>query len=114
MNISSIFYFSKLTSISTQHSSQLDTLKMMLFTKKSHKMKMHRQNPLKILVYIWRFNLISSVELDIKRYMLYLSNVPLTIHILHNKTCQTLQLVWYSIGAVPACKDILIQAPQQK
>ena len=33
MNISSIFYFSKSTSINTQHSSLWDTLEMMLFTK---------------------------------------------------------------------------------
>ena len=33
MNISSIFYFSKSTSINTQYSSLWDTLKMMLFTK---------------------------------------------------------------------------------
>ena len=33
MNISSIFYFSKSTSINTQYSSLWDTLEMMLFTK---------------------------------------------------------------------------------
>ena len=33
MNISSIFYFSKSTSINTEYSSLWDTLKMMLFTK---------------------------------------------------------------------------------
>ena len=33
MNISSIFYFSKSTSVNTQYSSLWDTLKMMLFTK---------------------------------------------------------------------------------
>ena len=33
MHISSIFYFSKSTSINTQYSSLWDTLKMMLFTK---------------------------------------------------------------------------------
>ena len=33
MDISSIFYFSKLTSINTHYSSLWDTLKMMLFTK---------------------------------------------------------------------------------
>ena len=33
MNISSIFYFSKSTSINTQYSSLWDTLQMMLFTK---------------------------------------------------------------------------------
>ena len=40
--------------------------------KKTHKMKM--QNQLVILVL---FNLKSSIDLDIKRYLLYLSNTPL-------------------------------------
>ena len=39
MNISSIFYFSKSTSINTQYSSLWDTLKMMLFTKYLIKLK---------------------------------------------------------------------------
>ena len=50
-NISSILYFSKSTSINIQHSSLLDTLKMMLFTK--YLMKMHWHNKLKISVLVW-------------------------------------------------------------
>ena len=52
MHISSIFYFSKSTSINTQYSSQWDTLKMMLFSiyKILNKMKMLWQNQLKISV----------------------------------------------------------------
>ena len=77
MSISSIFYFSKSTSINTQYSSLWDTLKMMLF--------------IKYLIFKWKcigriswkfqywFNLKSTIELDIKRWMLYLSNAPLTL-----------------------------------
>ena len=51
MHISSIFYFSKSTSINTQYSSLWDTLKMMLFSIKIlNKMKMLWQNQLKISV----------------------------------------------------------------
>ena len=52
MHISSIFYFSKSVSINTQYSSLWDTLKMMLFSiyKILNKMKMLRQNQLKISV----------------------------------------------------------------
>ena len=51
MHISSIFYFSKSTSINTQYSSLWDTLKMMLFSIKIlNKMKMFWQNQLKISV----------------------------------------------------------------
>ena len=52
MHISSIFYFSKSTSKNTQYSSLWDTLKMMLFSiyKILNKMKMLRQNQLKISV----------------------------------------------------------------
>ena len=39
-----------------------------------HKMKTHWQNQLKF--WYW-FDLISSIELDIKNKMLYLSNAPL-------------------------------------
>ena len=49
MNISSIFYFSKSTSINTHYSSLWDTLKMMLFTKYLIKWKhVHWQNQLEI------------------------------------------------------------------
>ena len=67
MNISSIFYCSKSTSINTQYSSLWDTLKMMLFTKypiRSYKRKTHWQNQLKISVL---FDLKFSIEFDIKR-----------------------------------------------
>ena len=76
MKISSIFYFSKSTSINTQYSSLWDTLKMMLFTKYLIKWKC-------IAIISWKFrywfNLKSSIDLDIKRWMSYLSNAPLTI-----------------------------------
>ena len=74
MSISSIFYFSKSTSINTQYSSLWDTLEMMLFTKYFLKWKC-------IGRISWNFRHCSdskfSVELDIKRKMLYLSNAPL-------------------------------------
>ena len=74
MNISSIFYFSKSTSINTQYSSLWDTLEMMLSTKYLIKWKRHGWINWK---FWYRFNLISSTDLDIKRYMFYLSNAPL-------------------------------------
>ena len=74
MNISSIFYFSKSTSINTQYSSLWGTLKMMLFTK--YLIKWKRKGRIS-----WNFRYLfdfkSSIELDIKRLMLYLSNAPL-------------------------------------
>ena len=64
MNISSIFYFSKSTSIDVQHSSQWDTLKMMLFTKYLIKWTYH------IGRISWKFqrwfDLKSSIESDKK------------------------------------------------
>ena len=64
MNICSIFYFSKSTSINTQYSSLLGTLKMMLFTKYLVKWK-------RIGRISWNFgywvDFKSSIELDIKR-----------------------------------------------
>ena len=75
LNFSRIFYFSKSTSINTQHSSLWDTLKMMLFTKYLIKWK-------RIVRISWKFqyrsNLKSSIELDIQREILYLSNAPLS------------------------------------
>ena len=53
LNTFSIFYFSKSTLINAHYSSLWDTLKMMLFTKKPHKMKTHWQNQLKISVLVW-------------------------------------------------------------
>ena len=74
MNIPCIFYFSKSTSINTQYSSLWDTLEMMLFTKYLLKLK-------RIGRISWKFQCLSnikfSIELDVKRYMLYLSNAPL-------------------------------------
>ena len=74
MNMFSIFYFSKSTSINTQHNSLWDTLKMMLFTKYLIKWKHIGRICWKF--WYW-FNLKFSIELDIKRWMLYLSNAPL-------------------------------------
>ena len=71
MNISSIFYFPKSTSINTQYSSLWDALKMMLLTKCLIKWK--RSGRISWKFQYW-FHLKSSIELDIKRYMLYLSN----------------------------------------
>ena len=74
MNISSIFYFSKSTSINTQYSSLWGTLKMMLFTK--HLIKWKRVGRISWNFRYW-FDFKSSIELDIKRQMLNLSNAPL-------------------------------------
>ena len=60
MNISSIFYFSKSTSINTQYSSLWDTLKMMLFTK--YLIKWKRIGRISWNFWYW-FNLKSSMEL---------------------------------------------------
>ena len=73
MNICSIFYFSKSTSINTQYSSLWDTLKMVLFTK--YLIKWKRIGRISWKFQYW-FNLKFSMELVIKRYMLYLSNAP--------------------------------------
>ena len=67
MNTSSIFYFSKSTSINTQNSSLWDTLKMMLFKKTLIKWKHIGRISWKFQHW---FNL-RSIELDIKRLMLY-------------------------------------------
>ena len=74
MNISGIFYFSKSTSINKQYSSLWDTLKMMLFTKYLIKWKCIGRISWKCRYW---FNLKSSIELDINRSMLFLSNTPL-------------------------------------
>ena len=63
MKISSIFSFSKLTSINTQYSSLWDTLKMMLFTKYLIKWKCIGRNSWKL--WYW-FNLKSSIEFHIE------------------------------------------------
>ena len=64
MNMFSIFYFSKSTSVNTQHSSLWGTLTMMLFTKYLIKWK-------RIGKISWKFrhcfNLSFFIELDIKR-----------------------------------------------
>ena len=64
MNVSIIFYFPKSTSINTQYSSLWDTLKMMLFTKYLIKWKCIGRIGWKFQC---RFDLKSSIELDIKR-----------------------------------------------
>ena len=77
MSISSIFHFSKSTSINTLYSSLWHTLKMMLFTKCLTKWKCIGRISWE---FQYSFNLKSSIELDIKRYyVLYLSNAPLTL-----------------------------------
>ena len=64
MNICSIFYFSKSTSINTQYSSLWDTLKMMLFTKYLIKWKRIGRISWN---FRYEFDLQSFIELDIKR-----------------------------------------------
>ena len=64
MNISSIFYFSKSTSINTQYSSLWDTLKMILFTKYLIKWKCIGRISWN---FRYEFDLQSFTELDIKR-----------------------------------------------
>ena len=76
MSISSIFYILKLTLINTQYSSLRDTLKMMLFTK--YLIKQKSIGRIRWKFWYW-FNLKSSIELDIKTQMLYLSSAPLKI-----------------------------------
>ena len=73
MIISSIFYFSKSTSINTQYSSLWDTLKMMLFTKYLIKWKCMGRISWKF--WFW-FNLKSSIELDMKNRC-YTCPIPL-------------------------------------
>ena len=75
MNISCIFCFSKSTSISTQYSSLWDTLEMMMFTKYFIKWKWIGRIRWK---FGYWFYLKSCIELNTKRWMLYLSNAPLT------------------------------------
>ena len=75
MNISCIFYFSKSTSINTQYSSPWGTLKMMLFRK--YLIKWKRIGRISWNFRHW-FDFKSSIDLDIKRQMLYLSNAPFT------------------------------------
>ena len=84
MNISSIFYFSKSTSINTQYSSLWDTLKMMLFTK--YLIEWKRIGRISWKFRYW-FDLISSIELDIKRSMLHLSNAPLNVSFHWTEQC---------------------------
>ena len=77
MNISSMFYFSKSTSINTQYSSLWDTLKKMLFTKYLIKWK-----PIgRISWKFWHwFNLKSSMELDIKKKDVILVQCPFKVY----------------------------------
>ena len=98
MNISSIFYFSKSSSINTQYSSLWDTLKMMLFT--IYLITRKRIGRISWKFRYW-FNLRSSIELDIKRKMLYLSNAPLILHFVllyirinNNTKCNILMLAF--------------------
>ena len=53
MNISSIFYFSKLTSMNTQYSSLWGHSEDDAVYKIAHKMKTHWQNQLKFSVLVW-------------------------------------------------------------
>ena len=73
MNISSIFYFSKSTSINTQYNSLWDTLKMMLFTR--YLIKWKRIGGISWKFWYW-FNLKSSIELHIKKIDVILVQCP--------------------------------------
>ena len=73
LNISSIFYFSKTTSINTIYSSLWDTLKMMLFTK--YLIKGKHTGRISWKFWYW-FDLKSSTELDIKKIDVILVQCP--------------------------------------
>ena len=73
MNISSIFYFSKSTSINTQYSSLWDTLMMMLFTKYLIKWKCIGRISWN---FRYEFDLQSFTELDIKKIDVRLVQCP--------------------------------------
>ena len=73
MNISSIFYFSKSTSINTQYSSLWGTLKMMLFTK--YFIKWKRIGRITWNFQYW-FDFKFSLELDLKKIDVILVQCP--------------------------------------
>ena len=79
MNISSIFYFSKSTSINTQYSSLWDTGDDTIH-KIPHKMKTHWQNQLKISVLVY-FKI--SIELDITRISRFSAYALSATHYIH-------------------------------
>ena len=88
-DVQKLLYFPKLTSINTQYSSLWDTLEIMLFTKYPHKMKTHWQNQLKMS---WKwFNLISSWDLDLKRWC-YICPMPLYSAIQKHSMCCLLSI----------------------
>ena len=78
-------YFFKSTSINTQYSGLWDTLRMMLFTKNQIKWKCIGRIGWNF--WYW-FILKFSLEQDTKRWMLYLSNAPLTL--IDHLDCDTL------------------------
>ena len=84
INISSIFYFSKSTSINTQYSSLWGTLKMMLFTK--YLIKWKRIGRISWNFRYW-FYFKSSIELYIKRLDVILVQCPFKHWMSGNLTC---------------------------
>ena len=74
MNIPSIFYFSKSTSINTQHSSQLDSLGMVLFTEDHMKLKCC-ENQLKSMLLV--YYIIVLYRIRHKKIDAILSNAPM-------------------------------------
>ena len=76
MNISSIFYFSKSTSINTQYSSLWGTLEMMLFTK--YLIKWKRIGRISWNFRYW-FDFKSSIELGYKKIAVILVQCPFKI-----------------------------------
>ena len=96
MNISSIFYFSKSTSINTQYSSLWNTLKMMLFTK--YLIKWKHIGRISWNFQYW-FEFKSSLELDIKKMDVKLVQCPfkLEFHFL-DPLCPVLFSLFQSIS----------------
>ena len=96
MNISTIFYFSKSTSINTQYSSLWDILMMMLFTK--YPIKWKRIGIIRWKFQYW-FNVKSSIELDLKGHWTTSASSP-----------NFFQKSWdlYTIKSVYLCSDCML------
>ena len=111
MNISSIFYFSKLTSINTQYSSVWDTLKMMLFTKYLKKWK-------RFVRISWKFQSWFNSNFSIENicYTCLIHNAPLIptsfLCCCYFSDCESmwlsyltcLQLIWYDFWKKFICR----------
>ena len=97
VNISSIFFFSKSTSINTQYSCLWDTLKMMLFTKYLIKMKTHWQNQLKISALVY-FKILYRIRY--KKIDVILVQCPFNVSILY-------PCFWYSDHKWPTVYTLL-------